>query len=124
MGLINCASRGLAIRFKGRASHAAEPELALSPVGLFGEIISMLESLGRGGPLDAGFRLATVTHVNAGEQSFGITPGDGEIWVTLRASSDDGVDYMEAAARREIDILARQNRLRADFSRHDRRLDQ
>ena len=118
-GLINCASRGLAIRIEGRASHAAEPELALSPVGLFGEIISRLESLGRGGPLDEAFRLATVTHVNAGEQSFGITPGNGEVWVTLRASSDDGVDDMEVAARREIGNLVRQNGLRVTFSRHD-----
>ena len=118
-GLINCASRGLMIRMEGRASHAAEPELAHSPVGLFGEIINDFESLDRGGPLDDGFRLATVTHVNAGEQSFGITPGNGEIWVTLRASSDDGVDDMEAAARRKISSLVQQNGLRVTFSRHD-----
>ncbi|MGB2028327.1 MAG: amidohydrolase [Candidatus Puniceispirillaceae bacterium] len=118
-GLINCASRGLAIRIAGRTSHAAEPELALSPVGLIGDIVNHLESLGRGGALDDSFRLATVTHVRVGKPSFGITPGDAEILVTLRASTDGGVDAMEMAARQEIDQLVRRQGLQVAFSAHD-----
>jgi len=118
-GLINCASRGLAVRLEGRTSHAAEPELARSPVGLLGTIINHLEALGRGDVLDDGFRLATVTHVNAGEPSFGITPGSADIMVTLRASTDDAVNDMESAARRLIGHLVREKGLTATFSTHD-----
>ena len=118
-GLINCASRGLAITLRGRTSHAAEPELAVSPVGVIGNLISHLESLGRGGVLDDTFRLATVTHVNVGERSFGITPGQAEILVTLRASQDAAVDDMERAARVGIDRIAAQQGLQATYSTHD-----
>ncbi|MEK9961357.1 MAG: amidohydrolase [Rhodobiaceae bacterium] len=118
-GLINCASRGVAIRFEGRTSHAAEPELACSPVGLLGTIITHLETLGSGGVLDEHFRLATVTHVSVGEPSFGITPGSADIMVTLRASTDDGVDDMEAAVRRQFVELASKEGLNVNFSIHD-----
>ena len=87
-GLINCASRGLIIRFNGKTSHAAEPELALSPVPLLGEMIDHLCQLGEGGVLDDDFKLVTVTHINVGEPSFGITPSDAEIYTTLRADAD------------------------------------
>ena len=45
-GLINCASRGLAIRIEGRASHAAEPELAVSPVPVIGALVDGLRQSG------------------------------------------------------------------------------
>ena len=118
-GLINCASRGFAIRIEGRTSHAAEPELACSPVGLLGTIITHLESLGSGGVLDEHFRLATITHVNVGEPNFGITPGNAEIMVTLRASTDIAVNEMEAAARQQVAGLVDEKGLGVTFGIHD-----
>ena len=118
-GLINCASRGLAIRIEGRTSHAAEPELACSPVGLLGTIITHLESLGSDGVLDEHFRLATITHVNVGEPNFGITPGNAEIMVTLRASTDIAVNEMEAAARQQVAGLVDEKGLGVTFGIHD-----
>ena len=118
-GLINCASRGFAIRIEGRISHAAEPELACSPVGLLGTIITHLESLGSGGVIDEHFRLATITHVNVGEPNFGITPGNAEIMVTLRASTDIAVNEMEATARRQVAGLVDEKGLGVTFGIHD-----
>ena len=97
-GLINCASRGLIIRLKGKTSHAAEPELAKSPVPVLGEIINHLCQLGQGGDLDDDFRLVTVTHINVGEPSFGITPSDAEIYTTLRSSNDPAIVDMQDQA--------------------------
>ena len=45
-GLINCASRGFVVHLAGRTSHAAEPELADSPITLIGPVISALQGLG------------------------------------------------------------------------------
>ena len=83
-GVINCASRGLAIRLSGRTSHAAEPELANSPITILPEVLKTLDALGRGGPVGDGFRLSTITHVEVGEKTFGITPGEATIYVTIR----------------------------------------
>ena len=118
-GLINCASRGLAISLKGRTSHAAEPELAASPVAALPEILSALDGLGGGGELDDAFRLSTVTHVRVGEATFGITPGDARIFVTLRASRDEAVSELQNAAETLTSKLAADHGLACDFAIHD-----
>ena len=118
-GLINCASRGLAISLTGRTSHAAEPELAVSPVSVLPEILTSLQGLGGGGELDDGFRLSTITHVNVGEATFGITPGEASIFVTLRASRDEAVSQLQASAEKMVSTLSRSHGLEARFEVHD-----
>ena len=107
-GLINCASRGLAISLKGRTSHAAEPELASSPISALPELLRALDNLGSGGELDESFRLSTITHVNVGKATFGITPGDATILVTLRASRDEAVAELQQAAEALVVTLSRE----------------
>ena len=118
-GLINCASRGLAISLKGRTSHAAEPELASSPVTALPEMLSTLDDLGGGGELDDTFRLSTITHINVGEATFGITPGDARIFVTLRASRDEAVTELQHTAETLISRLSDEHGLTCDFEVHD-----
>ena len=118
-GLINCASRGLAISLKGRPSHAAEPELASSPVTALPEMLGALDGLGAGGELDESFRLSTVTHVSVGEATFGITPGDATIFVTLRASRDEAVTDLQNSAEAIILERAANLGLTCDFAIHD-----
>ena len=118
-GLINCASRGLIIRFKGKTSHAAEPELALSPVPLLGELIDHLCQMGRGGVLDDDFKLVTVTHINVGEPSFGITPSDAEIYTTLRASTDEAITIMQDEAITLAQSRANEKGLVLEWEVHD-----
>ena len=118
-GLINCASRGLIIRFKGKTSHAAEPELALSPVPLLGELIDHLCQMGRGSVLDDDFKLVTVTHINVGEPSFGITPSDAEIYTTLRASTDEAITIMQDEAITLAQSRANEKGLVLEWEVHD-----
>ena len=118
-GLINCASRGLAISLKGRTSHAAEPELASSPVAALPEMLSALDDLGGGGELDDTFRLSTITHINVGEATFGITPGDAGIFVTLRASRDEAVTELQHTVETLISRLSDEHGLTCDFEVHD-----
>ena len=118
-GLINCASRGLAISLKGRTSHAAEPELASSPVAALPKMLSALDDLGGGGELDDTFRLSTITHINVGEATFGITPGDARIFVTLRASRDEAVTELQHTAETLISRLSDEHGLTCDFEVHD-----
>ena len=118
-GLINCASRGLIIRLKGKTSHAAEPELALSPVPLLGELIDHICQLGRGGVLDDDFKLVTVTHINVGEPSFGITPSDAEIYTTLQASTDAAITIMQDKAITLAKSRADEKGLTLEWEVHD-----
>lgn len=119
-GLMNCASQGLAITLQGRTAHAANPETGISPAVALSRLIPELTALGRGGALDEDFRLATVTHARLGEPTFGISPGEAEIFVTLRTARDAALDGMEAEARDLVTTAAQAEGLQATFSIHDR----
>ena len=59
---------------------------------------------GAGGPVGPDYSLVTLTHAVVGGQTFGVAPGSGEVWVTLRTLTDDVmgtlVDRAESVARR------------------------
>ena len=97
-GIINCASLGLAITLKGKTSHAAEPELGTSPIQILDQLLPQLKELGVGGELDDDFQLVTITHINVGEPSFGISPSDAVIYATLRAAADAPLEDMTKQA--------------------------
>ncbi|WP_282118569.1 amidohydrolase [Ruegeria atlantica] len=103
-GSANCASRGMKIILTGKTSHAAAPQDGVSPARAMSELMLQLAGLGAGGALDADFALTTVTHARLGEPTFGVAPGQAEIWVTLRTVSDARMQTLmteaEALARR------------------------
>lgn len=102
-GPVNCASRGMNIRLSGKTAHASQPETGRSPMVAMSNLMPALTALSRSAPPDRGFRLSTVTHAALGERAFGIAPGDGEIWVTLRTLIDDSMAELCA----EAEALAR-----------------
>ena len=84
----NCASRGMRVVLTGKTSHAAAPQDGLSPAGAMADLMPKLTALGQGGALDADFALTTLTHAQLGEPTFGVAPGHGELWITLRTVTD------------------------------------
>ena len=113
--LINCASLGLKIRLAGKTAHAADPEDGVSPAQAIAKLIPSLDALGQGGPLDDDFRLVTITHVKIGEPSFGVAPGEGEVFATLRTTRDEGMESLETKARKQAITLAEEFGLSVDF---------
>ena len=111
VGLINCASQGVQITLTGKTSHAAEPEMGVSPVDAVTTVIPQLKALGMGGALTDDFRLVTVTHIAVGEPSFGISPGEAVINVTLRTATDDAMADLVDQARALIAAAADQHGL-------------
>jgi len=83
-GPANCASRGMRIRLSGRTSHAAAPQDGVSPAGAMAQLLPGLVALGGGTDLGPDYALVTLTHARLGEATFGIAPGEGEVWATLR----------------------------------------
>ena len=90
----NCASRGMQILLEGKSSHAAAPEDGLSPGPAMAALMTRLPALGCGCIGDEGFSLATLTHANLGEATFGIAPADGELRVTLRSMTNGRMDAL------------------------------
>ena len=98
-GLMNCASLGLKITLHGKTAHAADPDDGISPSHAVAEFIQKISEFNHGDELNNNFRLTTVTHVQIGEQSFGISPGDASIFVTLRTSNDDSLSQLDKDVR-------------------------
>ena len=94
----NCASRGMQILLEGKSSHAAAPEDGVSPGPAMAALIQALPALSTGTIGQDGFALATLTHAQLGEPTFGIAPGRGEVRVTLRCMSDARMDRLVSEA--------------------------
>lgn len=109
-----CTSTGLRIKIRGRSSHAAEPEKALSPFPLMQELSLLCNKL-TSVQENEKFQLATLTHLKLGEESFGITPGEGEVFITLRAFLDSSLEKMKM----EITSLVKNKGLEVTLEEQD-----
>ncbi len=118
-GPANCASRGLRIALTGKTSHAAAPQDGASPAGAIAALLTALSELGRGGALDDAYALTTVTHAQLGAATFGVAPGEGEIWVTLRTVTDARMDQLMTEAEALTNQVARAYGLQVSMSYDD-----
>lgn len=85
-GAFTAASKGMIIDLKGRTSHAAHPEDAISPANAICQLISALQELPK---QMSGFSLVTIIHAQLGEVAFGTTPGEAKVMATLRTFDND-----------------------------------
>ncbi|MDO6726993.1 amidohydrolase [Cognatishimia sp. 1_MG-2023] len=115
-GLINCASQGLEIKLTGKTAHAADPEDGISPARAVAELIPQLDDLSTGGPISDAFRLVTITHVQIGEPSFGIAPGDATVFATLRTANDPAKESIANDARALAKSVAEKYDLKVSFA--------
>ena len=118
-GPANCASVGMRIALTGRTSHAAEPDLAISPARAIADLVPGLQALRQGEALAPGFRLVTLTHLRMGEPVFGITPGAGAIYATLRCLQDSDMAALKSEAVALAEALAARDGLGLEITWHD-----
>nr|WP_321458102.1 amidohydrolase [uncultured Cohaesibacter sp.] len=101
-GAMCCASRGIRILLEGKTSHASMPQDGVSPIPAMMTIAAGLNALSNGldadQALDESYKLVTITHMSVGEPCFGVAPGAGEIWATLRTVTDDVMGDLVKAA--------------------------
>jgi amidohydrolase len=114
-----CASRGLRAALSGRTAHASSPEQGVSPMRALARLMPELTALGRGGALDAGFSLVTVTHAELGERAFGVAPGHAELWATLRTLTDVSMSELVERAEHLVRAAAGAEGLAVEISYSD-----
>ncbi|CAE7510918.1 hipO [Symbiodinium natans] len=93
-GTFTCASKGMRVRLVGKTAHASSPQDGVSPALPMCRIIEELSRPpeSRGLP---NFNRVTVVGAKLGEEAYGATPGDAEVWATLRTEADDTMDALE-----------------------------
>jgi amidohydrolase len=113
-GVFACASVGLSIELHGEPSHAAEPEKGISPAAALGELLLELPELST--PEGPGYRLFTITHVEMGRHSFGVSPGHAQLFATLRAQTNTDLDAVRARATELVREKCDQYGLRSELT--------
>ena len=102
-GTMNCASKGLILRFTGVPTHASTPELGRNPAYAVAAVVSAIPELTR--PEEhRGLVLCTVVGIDLGERAFGISAYQGELLLTLRAQYQEELDALQEA----LLVLARE----------------
>ncbi len=88
-GAFTPSVKSLIFRFKGKTSHAAEPERGFNPAVAMAETIQACETLTCNEPERDDFFLITPVHSIMGETAYGISAGYGEVHLTIRAWDED-----------------------------------
>ncbi|CAN7344224.1 amidohydrolase [Rhizobium sp. LjRoot258] len=118
-GPVNCASRGMKIVLKGKTSHASYPEQGIAPTFAMARLLDDLTTLGNNGPLGPNYSLVTVTHARLGEPAFGISPGEAQIWATLRTLTDEAMTALVSRAEELVLTQAKAGQLQVEISYED-----
>lgn len=104
-----CASRGLSLVFQGKPTHAAYPNLGISPSEALGEFLVYIPELTPKSNEEV-IKLCTVIGTKMGEKTFGTAASRAEVWLTLRSEYDEYVSTMQS------DILAKAEELAKKYS--------
>ncbi|MCR5346175.1 MAG: amidohydrolase [Fretibacterium sp.] len=116
-GLCQCASKGLTVKMRGRRAHASEPEKGINPSFALTALVSHIERLLK--EPHQGLVLCTVVNIAVGQKDFGISAGEGEVSMTLRADRESELDALESGIRGEAVRLAKAYGLEAAFEVSD-----
>lgn len=93
-GSFASASKGMTIILTGKTAHAAEPHNGISPADAVSQIIKELHELKDNKALFKDFVLLTIIHIQLGEISFGTSPGNAELRITLRAFENEDMNLL------------------------------
>jgi amidohydrolase len=116
-GLSQPASEGLTIHLTGAASHASAPEQGRNPAFAVGHLLDRIKEITRR-PY-ATMVLCTVVNVDVGTKDFGISAGEGEVSVTLRAEDEADMHGIEQELRQYAEDLADRDGIQVRFEIHD-----
>ena len=114
-GPVNCASRGMKLRLRGTEAHASEPQNGISPAPVLAELTHTLPAIGQGKIGDTDFALVTLTHLRMGAPAFGVSPGEAELFATLRTATDAGMKALVKQAETLVRKTAEPHGLRAEW---------
>ncbi len=105
-GVAAVASRGLTARMRGATSHASEPHAGRNPINALAHLALDAPSLANQHLHLGADALVTLVHLRGGARRFGVSAGEGELSVTLRAEHDEDVEVLEGMFRRRAAALA------------------
>lgn len=117
-GTFCAASKGLRVQLQGSTSHAAEPELGISPAGALAHLLQILIKLPLQLPCTDQVWL-TITHAQLGEATFGTSPGEAVLQITLRANLEEDMALLSRKVEEQLHAIADKESLQLQLSYHE-----
>lgn len=93
-GSFTAASCGITINLSGRTSHAAEPEKGNNPYYAATKIVEEIQDITKNQDGFSNHIISTLIYIRLGEISFGVSPSDLEMGITLRAFENEDLDLL------------------------------
>ncbi len=115
-GVFAAASKGMIVKLIGKTAHAAEPEKGISPAFAISKIIQQLHNLAKETRLFSGLTLLTIVHIKLGEPTFGTSPGNAEIMVTLRTFENSDMLILTGESKKIIRQVSHEENLEFEIS--------
>jgi amidohydrolase len=115
-GSFSAASCGITINLKGRTSHAAEPEKGNNPYFAAQKIIDNVQAMTSRNQGFTDHVISTLIYIRLGEISFGVSPSDLEMGITLRAYENQDLDLLCHKTEEIIKKYADEHQLECSFS--------
>ncbi|MFD1030216.1 amidohydrolase [Metaplanococcus flavidus] len=117
-GTAQFASKGMTISMKGTPAHASSPEDGVNPSFAIANIINELPEF-TGAMKGQGRVFCTVICVSIGSKAFGISPGEGELLLTLRALHEENLHELQKNLENLVEVQAKRYGLSLNFSYTD-----
>ena len=118
-GCFASASLGLKLIFDGATSHASQPEKGNNPQRVITTLLDAFQKKYENLKRDKYYTTLTVTHVAIGEETFGVTPGHAEIWLTLRSQDDKSLQNLTDSTVALSEYVAKEFKLKFSHSIHE-----
>ena len=113
------ASLGLKMIFDGKTSHASQPEKGNNPQIVVTTLLDAFQRKYENLKKDKHHTILTITRVVIGEETFGVTPGHAEIWMTLRSQDDKALQNLTKSTIGLCEYISKEYRLSFRHSIHE-----
>jgi metal-dependent amidase/aminoacylase/carboxypeptidase family protein len=118
-GPFACASRGICVKLEGVSAHAGQPEKGNSPSEAMCQLINIWKKVPENIGIKDNLPIATVVGARLGAKAFGTAPADADIWVTLRAQTNEMMDRLIEFSQNQISEISVRSGLKYKISFED-----
>lgn len=113
--VISSASVGMIIKLTGKTTHSGHPEKGINPSKAVASIILEIEKFNSGFPKSQN-TFATIAGIRSGEKAFGISPGDAELYLTLRSYSNESLSELKEKIKTAVNNISLENNLKYEIN--------
>ncbi len=117
-GSFCAASTGMKIKLMGKTAHASQPHTGNNPAMAIAQMMFCFDRILETTEFN-NKTLITLTHTTIGEESFGVSAGHAEVWLTLRSFESHDFDLLKLLLDNEIRSIASKYSLGIELSYHE-----